>query len=456
MKLPRIMIAAPGSGSGKTMMTCAILKALKESGYYPVSSKCGPDYIDPMFHEAVLGIPSNNLDLYFCGDEMTRSLLSDHAADADIAVLEGVMGYYDGRSMDSSKGSSYETAKVTQTPVLLVARCRGMALSLAAVLKGIIEFKKDSNIAGILLNGVSPKLYLRLKEMLETELNIPVVGYLPYLLELSVESRHLGLVTPEETSNLKEQMELLGAKAKETIDLGKILKIAETAPDLCASKLKEGSSSGGKRSRIAVARDRAFGFYYADNLKFLGRSGCELVFFSPLSDQGLPKGTDGIYIGGGYPELYAKELSQNERMRREIGKLLELGTPCIAECGGFMYLHDLLEGEDGSSYPMCGVIEGTAFRTDHLVHFGYASLTSKEDQTFQNAGECLKAHEFHYWDSTNPGRSYHAVKPDGRRDWECVHVRGNLFAGYPHMHFYANREFAARFVSLCRAKEKKR
>lgn len=455
MKLPRIMIAAPGSGSGKTMMTCAILQALKESGCRPVSSKCGPDYIDPMFHEAVLGVPSNNLDLYFCSRELIRSLLADHGKEADLAVLEGVMGYYDGQSMDSLKGSSYEVAKVTQTPVLLAVRCRGMALSLAAVLKGIVEFQKDSRIAGILLNGISPMLYPRMKEMLEKELKIPVVGYLPVLDDLSIESRHLGLVTPKEILDLKEQMALLGAKARETIDLEKIRSIAQTAPDLRAEELSEGTGKREKRIRIAVAKDRAFGFYYADNLKFLKRSGCELLTFSPLKDHRIPEDVDGIYIGGGYPEVYAKELSENAEMRKEMQRVLGMGMPCIAECGGFMYLHDQMEGEDGIQYPMCGVIEGTAFRTGHLVHFGYATLTSNRSHTYQRTGETLKAHEFHYWDSTDSGESYHAVKPDGKRHWECVHVRGSLFAGYPHLHFYANREFAARFIRVCGEKETK-
>lgn len=455
MKLPRIMIAAPGSGSGKTTVTCAVLKALKDSGCNPVSSKCGPDYIDPMFHTAVLGIPSNNLDLYFCEKELTKSLLADHAKDAGIAVLEGVMGYYDGRSMDTDAGSSYEAAKVTETPVILVVKSRGMALSLAAVIKGIAEFRGDSNIAGIILNEISGMLYPRLKEMLEAELHIPVVGYIPMKPEFQMKSRHLGLVTPEETKELKEQMELLGKTASETIDLKKIMEIAQSAPDLHAAALHEGIHMAETHVRIGIAKDQAFQFYYADNLKYLQKAGCELVCFSPLSDRKLPEDLDGIYLGGGYPEVYADRLAQNKDMRMSVKDAAASGLPCIAECGGFMYLHDFLEGGDGRQYPMTGVMKGCAYRTDHLVHFGYAALTAKEDQAFQNAGETLKVHEFHYWDSTDAGSCYHAVKPDGRKEWDCIHVRGNLFAGYPHLHFYANDTFAARFVSLCARKEKR-
>lgn len=455
MKLPRIMIAAPGSQSGKTTVTCAILKALKDSGCNPVSCKCGPDYIDPMFHSAVLGIPSNNLDLYFCGKELTKSLLADHAKDAGIAVLEGVMGYYDGRTMDTDAGSSYETAKVTETPVILVVRCKGMALSLAALIKGITEFRNDSNIKGIILNGISKMLYPRLKKMLETELHIPVVGYLPMKDEFQIQSRHLGLVTPQETEELKNQMELLGKTAAETMDLEKILKIAQSAPDFKAESLQEEIHCQDHPVRIGIARDQAFQFYYADNVKYLQRAGCELVPFSPLDDQELPGNLDGIYLGGGYPEVYAEALAQNEGMKQSVREAIEDQMPCIAECGGFLYLHEQLEGENGRQYPMTGVIKGCAYRTDHLVHFGYAKLTAKEGQAFQNAGEVLKAHEFHYWDSTDAGSSYHAKKPDGRKEWDCIHVRENLFAGYPHLHFYANDSFAARFVRLCARRRKR-
>lgn len=457
MKLPRIMIAAPGSGSGKTTVTCAILQALKNRGLHPVSSKCGPDYIDPMFHEKVLGIPSNNLDLYFSGKKLLRSLLADHAQGADLAVIEGVMGYYDGRSMGSDHGSSYETAKITQTPVVLVVSCKGMALSLAAVVKGLMDFRSGSNIAGLILNGVSAMLYPRLREMLENELEIPVIGYLPLLKEIQMESRHLGLVMPEEIKSFKSQMELLGRTAEETIDLDLLLKTAGEAPAFCAEELKEERAlSAAEPLRIGVAKDEAFCFYYSDNLKYLERSGCELLYFSPLHDPCMPKELDGLYIGGGYPELYAEKLAENVKLRNELKELLFLGIPCIAECGGFMYLHEQMEGENGREYPMTGVIKGRVFRTDHLVHFGYASLTAKEDNQFQKKGQTLRAHEFHYWDSTDPGKDYRADKPDRNAHWDCLHVKHGLFAGYPHIHFYSNPEFISGYLKLCAQKGENR
>ena len=308
MKIPRILIAAPASGSGKTAISCGLMSAFRESGMNVRACKCGPDYIDPMFHREVLGVDSRNLDLFFSDKEELTGGFIRHTSGADITVTEGVMGYYDGRGMDTDAGSSYDVARTLQIPVILVVPCRGAALSLAALVRGIIEFRSDSNIRGILLNRVSKMLYPRLKEMLEQEMKksgheISVVGYIPEDEAFRLESRHLGLVTPQELNDLKEQTERAGRILSETVDLDCILSIAQAAPELRAEEEKPAGRdglTGEKRSvRIGIAEDEAFCFYYKANLELLEEMGCELVPFSPLRDKKLQENVRGLILGGG-------------------------------------------------------------------------------------------------------------------------------------------------------------
>lgn len=456
MNTPRVMITSPASGSGKTTITCGILQALKNRGKLPVSGKCGPDYIDPMFHEAVLKIPSENLDLFFCQEEVVKALLKNHAKQGDITILEGAMGYYDGQALNSWKGSAYDVAKVTDTPVILVIPCKGMALSLVPVIQGMLSFRKDHHIRGVILNQISQGMYGRMKEMLEEHLEIPVLGYVPPLSFFSLQSRHLGLVTPGERVGLSEEIEVLGNLLEQTIDLDALTAIAQSAPPLLTSwNLElEPQSKEAAPVRIAVAKDEAFCFYYRDNLTLLEKLGCELTFFSPIRDHELPVGTRGLLLGGGYPELYAKKLSENHEMRESIRVAVTKGLPCIAECGGFMYLQEMLEEKDGTKYPMVGAIKGVSFPTGKLVRFGYVTLESQQEQGYLPKGETLKGHEFHHWDSTHPGTACLAVKPEGEKSWNCIHAKEHLFAGYPHLHFYSNLKFAQRFVALCREEKK--
>ena len=381
MKIPRILIAAPASGSGKTAISCGLMSAFRERGMEVRACKCGPDYIDPMFHREVLGVDSRNLDLFFSEkDELSNGFIR-HTSGADITVTEGVMGYYDGRGTDTDEGSSYDVARTLQIPVILVVPCRGAALSLAALVRGMIGFRADSNIRGILLNRVSKMLYPRLKDMLEQELkksgyDIPVVGYIPEDEAFRLESRHLGLVTPQELNNLKEQTEHAGRILAESVDLDQILSVAQAAPELEAGEtrsvhpadgygLAENRLTGGgysvrdgkdrkegqKQLRIGIARDEAFCFYYKANLELLEKMGCELVSFSPLRDKKLPENISGLILGGGYPEIYGKRLSENRGLLDEIRRSLDAGMPCLAECGGFMYLHEQMEDRDGNVYP---------------------------------------------------------------------------------------------------------
>ncbi|MCI8292114.1 MAG: cobyrinate a,c-diamide synthase [Hespellia sp.] len=459
MNIPRIMIAAAASGSGKTALTCALLEVLKRRGRHVAAGKCGPDYIDPLFHRQVLGVPSENLDLFFLEENQLRRQFVRHTASSEIALVEGVMGYYDGIGLQTTRGSSYDLSKTLETPVVLVVPCRGMAISVVAQIMGFLEFRKDHLIQGIIFNRISEMLYPRMKEMVETELQklgyeIAVLGYLPEREEFALESRHLGLRLPEEIKGLKEQMHRAGEIIENTIDLEAFLALAKKVPEmrLVESKKERTAINEKERVRIGIARDAAFQFYYPDNLELLMELGCELLEFSPISDYRLPEGIQGLLLGGGYPELYAEALSKNEPMRRQIQKSIAAGMPCLAECGGFLYLQTTLEDLDGKNWPMVGALDGRGYRTSTLRRFGYVNLQGMADGRYLKKGECIRGHEFHYWDCTQNGEAVKAVKPDGKRSWNCICEEGNLFAGFPHLAYRSNPEFARRFVEMCMCK----
>ena len=446
-QLPRLLLCAAASGSGKTTMTCAILQALKDKGLRPTAFKCGPDYIDPMFHSEIIGVPSRNLDLFFLGEDKARSLLWENGRCGDLSLIEGVMGYYDGIGMGSD-ASAYHLAKATATPAVLVLDGRGRALTAAAAVKGMKDFRPDSNIQGVLLNRVSPMLYPRLKEAIEAETGVTVYGFLPPCPQSALESRHLGLVTAAEVEDLHRKLQELSALAARHIDLDGLLRLARSAPALEVSPLPFPAPVTG-RPRIAVARDKAFCFYYTDSLALLEKLGAELVPFSPLEDAALPENVSGLYLGGGYPELYVRELSENVSMRESIRRAVAEGRPTIAECGGFLYLHRELSGEDGVPLPMAGIFDAAAENTRRLSRFGYVTLTAQSDGLLGPRGFALPAHEFHYWDSDAPGAAFRARKPQSSRGWDCAWHTKTLYAGFPHFHLWAAPEAARRFVGAC-------
>ena len=451
MSAPRLLLCASASGGGKTTVTCAVLQALMDRGVNPVAFKCGPDYIDPMFHSEIIGAKSRNLDLFFLGADKTRYLLEQNSAGAGLALIEGVMGYYDGIAM-SHEASAYHLAKATNTPAVLVVDGRGSALTLSAVIHGLATFRADSGIRGVILNRVSPMLYPRLKECIEGETGVKVYGFLPSLPDCALESRHLGLVTADEVAGLKEKLKKLTAQAERTIDLTGLLALAASAPDLNAGPLDLPEPVEGGPV-IAVARDKAFCFYYADGLELLERLGARLVEFSPLEDQSLPEGACGLYLGGGYPELLAEQLSQNTAMLSAIRNAVANGLPTVAECGGFLYLHETLEDADGRDWSMAGVIPGRAWNTGRLGRFGYVTLTARTSGLLCQVGEELSAHEFHYWDSQQPGDSFRAQKPLSNRGWDCGVHTPTLYAGFPHFHFWARPEMARNFVAAARRRQ---
>ena len=453
MSAPRLLLCAPASGGGKTTVTCALLQALMDRGVNPVAFKCGPDYIDPMFHSEIIGAKSRNLDLFFLGEDKTRYLLEQNSARAGLALIEGVMGYYDGIAL-SHEASAWQLAKVTDTPAVLVVDGRGSACTIAAVVHGLATFCPDSGIKGVILNRVSPMLYPRLKECIEKGTGITVYGYLPNLPDCALESRHLGLVTAAEVADLREKLKKLAAQAEKSLDLDGLLALASSAPALNPKPMDLPEPVGGSPV-IAVAKDKAFCFYYADGLELLEQMGAKLVEFSPLEDETLPAGTCGLYLGGGYPEEYAKELAGNHSLLHEIHHKILHGLPTVAECGGFLYLHRHLADADGRyNWRMAGAFSGDAHNTGRLGRFGYVTLTAQKDGLLCRAGESFPAHEFHYWDSTIPGADFRAQKPLSHRGWACAWHTPTLYAGFPHFHFWARPELARNFAAAARRYQK--
>ena len=447
MSYPRVLLAAGSSGSGKTLITCGILQALCERGMKAASFKCGPDYIDPMFHSRVLGTKSRNLDTFFTDKETTRYLFCKTAAEADISVMEGVMGYYDGLGGVSVQASAYDLARVTDTPTVLIVNCKGMSLSVLAYLKGYLEYRPDSRIRGVIFNQLSPMLYPQISKLAEKELGVRSFGYVPVMKELKLESRHLGLVMPDEIDGLRENLHKLAGVLEETLDLPGMIELARSAPDLTGQPPEYHVCQGSPV--IAVARDEAFCFLYEDNLDLLERMGAKLKFFSPLRDQELPADADGLLLYGGYPELHAKELSRNVSMRESIRRAVQGGMPCMAECGGFMYLQQEMEDMDGHTYPVVGAVSGRAYRTQKLGRFGYIMLTPQKEQMLgMDLGE-IRGHEFHYFDSTDCGDAFLASKPLRKRSWSCIQGTDTCIAGFPHLYYYSNPGIAECFLKKC-------
>ena len=442
-KVPRLVLAGTNSGCGKTTVTCAVLQALVSRGLRVGAAKCGPDYIDPMFHSRVIGAKSSNLDAFFFDPDTLRYLLARNARGCDVTVIEGVMGYYDGLGLTSTRASTYEVARETQSPVVLVVNARGAALSVLAAEEGFLHIAPDSGIRGVILNGCSAMSYGPLARELENRLGVRACGYLPRLPECALESRHLGLITADEVADLQEKLRKLAAEAEKTLDIPTLLELADAAPPL--RYIPPALPEPGTPVRIGVARDRAFCFYYEDSLDLLRQLGAELIPFSPLADERLPDGVQGLYLGGGYPELYAAQLAANTAMRCAINTAVQRGLPTVAECGGFLYLGQTLEDDAGTAHPMAGVLPGQGFRVGRLVRFGYAALTPQADSMLFRAGEPVPVHEFHHWDSTCNGTAFAAQKANGRH-WDCGFANGHLYAGFPHL-YWAGTPLPQRFVT---------
>lgn len=485
---PSVMIAAPKSGSGKTTVTCGLIRALQRRQHRVMSFKCGPDYIDPMFHASTLGVPTGNLDSFFTDEQTLRTVMKKGIQNnaADISVIEGVMGLYDGLGGTSLQASSYEVSRMTGAPIILVVDVRGASLTLVPILEGILQFADEmtaNRIQGIILNRASAGFYPTLKKMIEEELakagyDIPVLGYLPINPEFAVPSRHLGLVSPSELKERRKWADGIADQMEQTVDLDAIERIA-----ICQSRFSEavadidkgkndvlGLDGSGEVSRktnegagpevimsktpvpvrIAVAKDEAFSFYYSENEDLLRELGAEVIHFSPLRDESFPQNVQGLVLGGGYPELFLEALWKNGTMRHQIRDAVNKGLPTIAECGGFMYLLDELKTADGKVYPMCGSIHGSGYETKKLVRFGYFEAETKREGLYGPKGMYFRGHEFHYWDATVIGDGFHLEKPLGKRNWDEIVYTDTLAAGFPHFYWPGQVEAIQSFLDHCR------
>ena len=515
--MKRVMIAGIGSGSGKSVFAAAAACAFIKKGLRVKVCKCGPDYIDPLLHNRILSrcafaeqneksirpsfsdasVGGLNIDPFLQGRKGAAKLFDRLAGDTQLVILEGAMGYFDGIGL-SSQNSARDIAGLTDTPVILVMKPGGMGATLGALLKGMLEYDSKASgnrngnyIAGVILNECKESHYKYLRPVIETA-GLKALGYLPRLEEAGIESRHLGLaaVLESDYKELYEKFDLISDKLLETVDLDGILEIsAEDDGSVKAARAEENgdgphtadctgrsgrlADSFGKRARIAVAADDAFCFYYASSLSALKEAGAELCFFSPVKDAGLPEGISGLYLGGGYPELFLKELSENKGMREDIRSAVTNGMPFIAECGGFMYLHERIypagEGQQAGDIPrkgceMAGLIEGECRFLGALKRFGYVYLTTDKPSMLFREGERLPAHEFHYYDSTAVSsmgsdagalmpalpkqdcREIIAGKVSGTGRWRAGFAGESFYAGFPHLELSGEQGLAARFV----------
>ncbi len=439
--MKKFMIAGISSNVGKTTVTMGVMRALVRSGYSVVPFKTGPDYIDPMFHTFVTDVPSVNLDTWMLSDDTTRRLFYEKLNEDAVAVVEGVMGLYDGHSREDDRGSSAYLSQVLDCPVFLVIDGRGMAKSAAAMVKGYATFKPNINLAGVIINKIkTASHYKLLKDVIETYAGIPCVGYFPETKDITMNSRHLGLIPVDELVGLKEQVDRAAEVAKAHIDLDRMLQLAafQKKPPLIDDPFAPYVDRYvGKR--IAYAKDKAFNFYYRDNLKVLKMLGFTLVPFSPLTDSRLPESVDALYLGGGFPEVFADELEQNTAMRTDIKNTLEAGLPCYAECGGLIYLTRQVTDLQGQSRQMVGFYDMDCRMTKGLQRFGYSRITA----TFGDKQVGINAHEFHHSlidrGAEQYPRLYRATK--GTISWEDGFKHHNTLAGYSHIHFYANPQW---------------
>lgn len=432
--ISRIVIAGTKSGVGKTTLTTGIMSALRQQGLKVQGFKVGPDYIDPTYHTSATGRDSANLDMWLMGEEGVRKVFANRTVDADIAVVEGVMGLFDGNFKDGS-GSTAHVAKLLQAPVLLVLDCRSMGQSAAAHVLGFKLYDSEINIAGVILNQVGSVRHGEvIKKTIEEKTGIPVIGILLRDEKLVLPSRHLGLIPMIER---QDDLANLTEKIVKAIDINKIKALANTESKLSFAVEQEAIVP--KKIRWAVAQDEAFSFVYPDSLLELERLGVELVPFSPLRDTSLPEACSGILIGGGFPEIHAKALADNKQLLQEIKKAADEGMPVYAECGGLMYLTERIIMSDGQSFAMVGVVPAETIMRTKLVAMGYVEATACKDNIICNTGDALQGHVFHYSEikpliSDYPW-AWNIKFMRGDKTISDGYAKGNILASYVHLHF---------------------
>lgn len=445
------VIAGTGTGVGKTTVTAALLGALRARGLTVQPFKCGPDYIDTSHHAALAGRPSYNLDTWMLPTETNRRIFRRAMRTADVAVVEGMMGLFDGANGHSEEGSTAEIAKLLQLPVVLVVDASSSARSIGAVVMGFRDFDPQIRLAGVILNGAAGAHHLDLLRDAIAPVGMPVLGSFPKLPELSLRERHLGLITAGEETWSAGQTEVLVNAAESHIDIDRLLAgcdISDQPETVLPNQRREQHPV-----LIGVARDRVFSFYYESSLDALRDAGAELVDVSPLKDASLPPAMDGLYLGGGYPEVYADELSRNSAFLQSLREFVNSGRPVYAECGGLMYLAEELVTRDGGSHAMASILPVSIAMQDRLEAFGYTEVDVLEDCLVGQRDARLRGHSFHYSRVTRSGdikRCYRTHQLLGNVDGDEGFAAGNVLASYLHLSFAANPEAAQRFVEQCR------
>lgn len=488
---PRLVIAGTGSGSGKTTVTLGLMRAFARRGLKVQGFKCGPDYIDPAYHTAVTGRPSRNLDSWMTSSAYLQEYFLQASAEADLSVIEGVMGLYDGKEDTALTGSTAEIAILTASPVLLVVDVRSMGRSAAAIVLGFRQLEPQVRIAAVLVNRCGSEGHYRLvKAAIEAACGIPVVGWLPRDSGLDIPERHLGLLPAVERGELAPLFDRAADLLEQGTDLEQLLELAAAAPavraqlvaaepeavtaceqtpdqqvhpvpykaELCKSAApmihKTQAGPAEPAPVIAVARDAAFNFYYADNLELLACEGARLVYFSPLSGEGIPPEADGIYIGGGFPEEFAAVIAANQLFLGGLRTAAAAGMPLYAECGGYMVLARSLTDRTGTVHEMAGIIPAHTVMQERRAALGYREVTALHDCLLLKQGERLRGHEFHYSVMSYPegaARTY-AYESMGRGGCQPEgYIRGSIMAAYAHIHLASHLPAAARLVAACRA-----
>jgi cobyrinic acid a,c-diamide synthase len=453
--IPRIVVAATGSGVGKTTLTVGLIAALRARGLRVAPFKCGPDYLDPTYHARAAGRPSHNLDGWMMGRAGVLATFASATRDADVAVIEGMMGLYDGATPTADEGSTAEVAKWLDAPVILVADCAGIARTIGAIALGFARFDPVVRLAGLLCNNVGGRGHLDL--LREALPEFPIVGGLPRMSEGGFPERHLGLFSATEAAVPSSLFQMWGELAGQWCDLDAIMRIARTAPALDGPP-DEAAASTPRRCRLGVAYDEAFHFYYEYNLRYLKALGAELVRFSPVHNRQLPA-VDGLYFGGGYPEAAASELSANDAMVRAVRNFAATGGPVYAECGGLMYLTEGIRTLDGATHALVGLIPGIAVMHDRLQAIGYATIETRASSFLGAAGTTWRGHQFRYsiLDPAPPAaieRLYRVAPRWGGDPFDEGFHRGNVVASYVHSHWASNPGVAVNFVNACEPRPK--
>ncbi|GIQ69579.1 cobyrinate a,c-diamide synthase [Xylanibacillus composti] len=458
----RLVIAGTGSGVGKTTLTIGLMAAWRRRGLAVQGFKCGPDYIDPSYHRAVTGRPSRNLDSWMLSPEAVREIMAKGSQDADISVIEGVMGFYDGKSPESNAGSTAEISLITESPVLLAVNCSSMARSAAAIVKGFQSLDPKVRIVGVFANQVGSEGHFQLvKRAIEQECGIPVIGYLRKEEAIEIPERHLGLIPSLERGELAPLFGQLADLIEAHVDLDQVFALSE-ASELAAEPVLFRGSPSRPRIQIAVARDAAFHFYYPENLELLEWHGARLLYFSPLAGESVPAEADGLYIGGGFPEEFAPVLASQKSGIRSMKDAITRGLPTLAECGGYMVLSESIQTTDGVVYPMAGLVAGRVVMQDKLAALGYRDVRGTSFNFLLPDGETAKGHEFHYsvmlQDAERASDSDKQGDPIAGAAYETAGRFGmkregfafaNLCAGYTHLHFGSNPEIVRRWIRLC-------